>query len=98
MHSSALSRVRGAYFPFSANGTNYIYNNRTSNTEPANITIGSLGVSYNPYFQANGNCGQGALAAPLTVGGSTTCRFNYAATVEDIPGYKRDSGLVEGNL
>jgi iron complex outermembrane recepter protein len=89
---------RGAYFPFSANGTNYILNNRTSNTEPANITIGTLGVSYNPFFQANGNCGQGALAAPLTVGGSTTCRFNYAATVEDIPAYKRDSGLLKATF
>jgi len=89
---------RGAYFPFSANGTNYIFNNRTSNTEPANVIISQLGVSYNPYFQANGNCGQGALAAPLTVGGSTTCRFNYAATVEDIPGYKRDSGLLKATF
>lgn len=89
---------RGAYFPFSANGTNYIFNNRTSNTEPANITIGKLGVSYNPYFQANGNCGQGSLAAPLTVGGSTTCRFNYAATVEDVPGYMRDSGLLKATF
>ncbi len=89
---------RGAYFPFSANGNNYILNNRTSNTEPANITIGSLGVSYNPYFQANGNCGQGTLAAPLTVSGSTTCRFNYAATVEDIPAYTRNSGLLKATF
>jgi iron complex outermembrane recepter protein len=89
---------RGAYFPFSANGTNYIFNNRTSNTEPANVIISQLNVSYNPYYQANGNCGQGALAAPLTVGGSTTCRFNYAATVEDIPGYKRDSGLLKATF
>ena len=88
----------GAYFPFSANGTNYIFNARTSNTEPANVTIGSLAASYNPYFQANGNCGQGALAAPLTVSGNTTCRFNYAATVEDIPGSKRDSGLLKATF
>lgn len=87
---------RGAYFPFSANGTNYLFNNRTSNTEPANIIV--LGQSYNPYYQANGNCGQGALAAPLTVNGSTTCRFNYAATVEDIPGYTRNSGLLKGTF
>jgi iron complex outermembrane receptor protein len=89
---------QGAYFPFSANGTNYLFNNRTSNTEPANITIGALGYSYNPFFQTNGNCGQGALAAPLTVDGSTTCRFNFAATVEDIPSYKRDSGLLKATF
>jgi iron complex outermembrane recepter protein len=89
---------RGNYFPFSANGTNYLFNSRTSNTEPANVIISQLGASYNPFYQANGNCGQGALAAPLTVGGSTTCRFNYAATVEDIPGYKRDSGLLKATF
>ena len=93
----AVSR-QGAYFPFSANGTNYFFNNRTANTEPGNITIGALGVSYNPFFQANGNCGQGALAAPLTVDGNTTCRFNFAATVEDIPSYKRDSGLLKATF
>jgi iron complex outermembrane recepter protein len=90
--------AQGAYFPFSANGTNYIFNSRTSNTEPANVIISQLGVSYNPYYQANGNCGQGALAAPLTVSGNTTCRFNYAATVEDIPAYKRDSGLLKATF
>jgi iron complex outermembrane receptor protein len=90
--------ARGAYFPFSANGTNYIFNNRTINTEPANITIGSLGTSFNPYLQANGNCGQGANAAPLTASGSTTCRFNYAALVEDIPAYIRDSGLLKATF
>jgi iron complex outermembrane recepter protein len=89
---------QGAYFPFSADGTNYIFNTRTSNTEPANITIPKLGVSYNPYFEEFGNCGQGALAAPLTVGGSTTCRFNYAATVEDIPAYTRNSGLLKATF
>jgi iron complex outermembrane recepter protein len=91
----------GAVFPFSSNGQNYQFNASTSNTEPANVIIsqaGAAGVSYNPYFQKNGNCGQGALAAPLTSGGFTTCRFNYAATVEDIPGYKRDSGLLKATF
>jgi iron complex outermembrane recepter protein len=89
---------RGAYFPFSANGTNYLFNARTSNTEPANISISQLGVAFNPFFQTNGNCGQGALAAPLTTAAGTTCRFNYAATVEDIPGYKRNSGLLKATF
>jgi iron complex outermembrane receptor protein len=89
---------QGAFFPFSSAGTNYIFNNRTANTEPGNITLGELSHSYNPYLQANGNCGQGALAAPLTVDGSTTCRFNFAATVEDIPSYKRDSGLLKATF
>jgi iron complex outermembrane receptor protein len=93
----AVSR-RGAFFPFSYNGTNYIYNNRTSNTEPANIIVSQVGVSYNPFYIANGNCGNGPLAAPLTVAGNTTCRFNYSATVEDIPSSTRDSGLLRGTF
>ncbi len=91
----AVSR-QGAFFPFSANGSNYIYNNRTSNTEPANITAG--GISSNPFYTANGNCGNGPLAAPLTTASGTTCRFNYAATVEDIPQSTRDSGLLKGTF
>ena len=43
--------AQGVYFPFSANGTNYIFNNRTSNTEPANSKssggTSQVGVSYN---------------------------------------------------
>jgi len=93
----AVSR-QGAYFPFSSGGTNYIFNSRTGNTVPANITVGAAGVAYNPFYIANGNCGQGALAAPLTSGGNTLCRFNYAATVQDIPGNKRDSGLIRGSF
>jgi iron complex outermembrane receptor protein len=92
----AVSR-QGAYFPFSSGGNNYFYNNRTSNTEPANITIGAIGLSYNPFYLANHNCGN-AFAAPLVTAGGTTCRFNFAATVEDIPGSTRDSGLLKGTF
>ena len=103
----------GAYIPFSANGTNYLFNNRTGNTEPANITFSAVpagspvgtkpnAYSLNPYFAANGNCGT-PFAAPLTdpvALGATgvSCRFNYAATVQDIPSSSRDSGLVRGSL
>jgi iron complex outermembrane recepter protein len=93
----AVSR-QGAYFAFSSGGVNYLYNARTSNTEPANITVGQAGIAYNPFYIANGNCGNGPLAAPLTSSGSTTCRFNYAATVQDIPGNTRDSGLIRGTF
>lgn len=94
----AVSR-QGAFFPFSYGGTNYVYNNRTSNTEPANIILSQAGgLSYNPFYIANGNCGNGALAAPLTTAAGTTCRFNYSATVEDIPASTRDSGLLKGTF
>jgi iron complex outermembrane recepter protein len=88
---------RGNYFPFTYNGTNYIYNNRTSNTEPANLIVSQANLSYNPYYIANGNCGT-PFGAPLTTASGTTCRFNYAATVEDIPNSTRDSGLLKGTF
>ena len=92
---------RGAYFPFTHNGVNYIFNNATENTEPGNLifqavpasnpTAAPTAYSINPYYRQNGNCqvpavvitdptGTGSLGA---VGES--CRFNYAATVQDVP-------------
>jgi iron complex outermembrane recepter protein len=85
----------GAVFPFAANGQNYQFFNATSNTEPGNLTIN--GHSFSPYLLANGNCG-GALRSPVPSATGTTCRFNYAATVEDIPGSTRDSGMVKGTV
>lgn len=70
-------------------------NNATGNTEPANIsfTSNSTGYAFNPYYTANGNCGN-ALAAVQ----GTTCRFNYAGTVQDIPSSKRDSGMFKATV
>jgi iron complex outermembrane receptor protein len=113
---------RGAFFPFTINGKQYIFNNATSNTEPANIVFKAFPTatgpgpltngsypnvrtySINPYYEANGNCGS-PLANVLTsaagqLGSSIgeSCRFNYAATVEDVPPSKRDAGLIKGTL
>ncbi len=98
---------RGASFPFSSGGTNYYFSNSSANTEPANISFNAVptgspagttatGYTLNPYYTANGNCGN-ALATPLLnpsgdVG--VSCRFNYAATVEDIPKNLRNTGLA----
>ena len=104
---------RGADFLFSYGGQNYRYFGSTGNTEPANISFnavpagspaGTTPTSYsiNPYYTANGNCGS-ALATPITdpavLGGpGVSCRFNYAATVQDIPKSDRDSGLLRGSF
>ncbi|MET3135161.1 iron complex outermembrane receptor protein [Oxalobacteraceae bacterium GrIS 1.11] len=98
---------RGAYLPFSYGGKNYIFDQRTGNTEPANITVNAYkandptktvsGYSFNPYYSANGNCGSPLSGAQLN-GTNVSCRFNYAATVEDIPKSVRDSGLLKGTL
>ncbi|MDE2453206.1 MAG: TonB-dependent receptor, partial [Burkholderiales bacterium] len=58
------------------------------------------GYSLNPYYAANGNCGS-ALASPQLnqVGVSgVNCRFNYAATVQDLPASSRDSLLARAAL
>ena len=102
--------ARGAYFPFSHNGVNYIYNGATSNTEPANITFqakpaaGGATKSYslNPFFNQNGNCGTpfaNVLTDPATLGAiGQSCRFNYAATVQDLPPYDQSSFLGKAYL
>ena len=91
---------QGGFFGFKSNGTSYIFNQRTGNTTPANVNIGATdasgndaSVTLNPYLAANGNCGQALAGAS-----GTQCRFNYAATVQDIPSSKRDSGLLKGTF
>ena len=104
---TALQRdfsAKGAFFKFSNGGKEYFFDQRTGNTEPANLTFnvrpkGSApdaathGVAINPFLAANGNCGSALAGAS-----GSQCRFNYASTVEDIPGNKRDSGLLKGTL
>ena len=101
---------KGAFFPFAFEGTKYIFNQSTANTEPANVTFnarptaGGAAAAYslNPYYRANGNCGSSFAAVitdPVALGAiGESCRFNYAATVELIPASKRDSGLLKGTF
>lgn len=92
----AASR-RGAFFPFTYNGTNFLYNARTSNTEPANVTLPN-GMAFNPYYTANGNCGDPNAAVLVGSATNVSCRFNFAATVQDVAPYKRDAGLIRGTF
>ena len=107
--SQREASARGAFIPFSSGGQNYFFDQRTGNTEPANITFqarpkGSTGpfsgYAINPYYAANGNCGTPLAGPQFNPGGAVgvSCRFNYAATVQDIPSSKRDSGLIKGTL
>ncbi len=90
---------QGAYLPFSWNGVNYIFNQRTSNTSPANLTFQGepraggadpTPMRLNPYYVKNGNCGTpfaGVITDPAALEAVRvqSCRFNYASTVQDIP-------------
>ena len=84
----SISR-RGGLIPFTLNGQKVIFDQTSSNTLPANVYT-DQGGAFNPYFDANGNCG----TDPAMFVRGSMCRANYAATVQDIPGSKRDSVFV----
>lgn len=68
----------------------------TSNTEPANLAAGS--VTWSPFYLANGNCGTSFASPVPDKAGIVQCKFNYAATVQDIPSSDRDSFFASGQL
>ena len=114
MASQRSFSAQGALFDFSSGGKNYVFDQRTGNTEPANISFAAYptgtpaaqqaaatnSYSLNPYYTANQNCGSPLAGAQLNPGGSigVSCRFNYAATVQDIPSSKRDSAFAKATF
>ena len=89
---------RGGFFPFTSGGVDYVLNTRTSNTEPGNIILPGGVASYNPYYSANGNCGNPNAAVLIGSPTDVTCRFNFAATVQDVAPFRRDAGLIRGTF
>ena len=88
----AVSR-RGGLIDFTIDGQPVVYDQTSSNSLPGNIYLDS-GASFNPYFNLNGNCGTN----PSVFVSGSKCRTNYAATVQDIPGSKRDSVFVSDHF
>jgi iron complex outermembrane receptor protein len=84
----AVSR-RGGLIPVTINGQKAILDQTSSNSLPGTVILDS-GAAFSPYFNANGNCG----TDPAVFASDGLCRTNYAATVQDIPGSKRDSVYV----
>ncbi len=89
----AVSR-RGGLIKFTLNGQPVIYDQTSSNSLPGNIYLDTGNASFNPYFDLNGNCGTN----PAVFVSGTKCRTNYATTVQDIPGSKRDSVFVSDHF
>lgn len=96
----------GSVFPFSANGSNYVWVGRSGSTSPSNLTfttnpVGSTTKStytINPYYSANGNC-DNPLAQIRTLSSKVSaCQFNTAALSEDEPATKRDSVLAKATF
>ena len=84
----AVSR-RGGLVPITIDGQAATLYQPSSNSLPGNIYLDS-GARFNPYLVANGNCGTN----PVVFKSGTRCFTNYAATVQDIPGSKRDSVFI----
>ena len=91
----------GSVFPFGYNGQNYVFVNRSGSTSPVNLTFtttpvgGTAKTTYtiNPYYSANGNCGNPLAQIRTLSSAVSACQFNTAALSEDVPAFKRDSVL-----
>ena len=88
----AVSR-RGGLIKFNLDGQPVIFDQTSSNSLPGNVYLDS-GKSFNPYFNLNNNCGTN----PAVFVSGIKCRTNYAATVQDVPGSKRDSVFVSDHF
>ena len=98
--------AQGGSFNFPANGKNYSFSQTSSNSPFANLLLSTntpgdtnpldaAPASFSsPYKAAGGNCA----AVPNAFASGSKCKFNYAATVQDIPSSTRDSGLVKANF
>jgi iron complex outermembrane receptor protein len=96
------------YRRFAYNGANYVYDNTSTASVPANVTVAfnnptgvprldSLGFS--PYLLANGACPTGGLNFNSINNNGTTarnCTFDSVQTIEIVPENKRDSFFVKG--
>jgi len=107
--SQRTASSRGGQFFFTGtDGKQYKFYQTSINSPIANLEIvadvpggvpgpnntTSTDIVTNPYSVANGNCGPN----PNSFAHSTQCRFNYGATVQDIPSSVRDSGLAKATF
>jgi len=82
--------------PFQDHGKSYTLYQLSPNSIPANATIRPTtgpGISFSPTKFATGSCG-----APNTYSVADSCYYDYAATVQNTPQLKRDSGFAALNF
>ena len=99
MASQRAASRRGGLIEFTIDGQPVIYDQTSRNSLPGNVYLDNLNPDqstgvFNAYYDANGNCGKN----PAVFAAGSTCRTNYATTVEDIPGSKRDSVFVSDHF
>ena len=96
----------GSVFPFGYNGSNYVWVGRSGSTTPSNLTFTTTPVggttkstyTINPYYIANGNCGNPLAQIRTLSSAVSACQFNTAALSEDEPASKRDSVLLKATF
>ncbi len=100
MYASERDFSKSGVIPFWDNGKKYNLYQLSSNSIPGNATVKyktAAGVatskSFGPDFLASGKCN-----GPNLFNVGNRCLFDYAATVEDVPGLKRNSGFGSLNL
>ena len=95
-----------AFRRFSHNGSNYVYDNTSTASVPANVTVAFNNpagvpalnsIGFSPYLLANGSCPTLNVVS-INNNGTTArnCTFDYIKTVEMVPENKRDSFFVKG--
>ncbi|WP_323141147.1 TonB-dependent receptor domain-containing protein [Massilia phyllosphaerae] len=88
----------GGVHQFTNNGKLYSLYQTSANSIPANVRVTQAGkdsVSFNPAYVLSGKC---PVPAPYTFNTGNTCRFNYAATVEDLPKLERNGVFSSGSV
>jgi len=96
------------YRRFSRDGNNYVYDNTSTASVPANVTVAFNNpagvatlpsVGFSPYLLANGSCPADPLVVTSINNNGTTarnCTFDSVQTIEIVPENKRDSFFVKG--
>ncbi|MYM85158.1 TonB-dependent receptor [Duganella sp. FT50W] len=89
-----------SFRPFSWNGNNYIWDRSSTSSIPGNVNAtyrdgrpnnATSTIAFNPYFNANGNCGPMQLPSYNNTATAQNCGFDSTSTIEIVPQSRRDS-------
>jgi iron complex outermembrane receptor protein len=88
--------AKTAFVPFSANGTNYIYDRTSTATVPANVSVTfndptQPSIGFSPYLKKNGKCPAMNFESIANTATTQNCAFDFVSTIEIVPENKRDS-------
>jgi iron complex outermembrane receptor protein len=94
-----------SFRPFSWNGNNYMWDRSSTSSIPGNVTAtykdgktptSTSSIAFNPYFNANGNCGPMQQPSYNNTATAKNCGFDSTSTIEIVPESRRDSVFAKG--